>query len=116
MTIVVGKPVPTGCNQATLRGRFPGWSAPDLALLRELWAAGVALADIAGRLGRSREAVRSRARRMRLAPRRARRGIPMPAAAERACLNCHAPFASQGPHHRLCDACREGSGDFRVAL
>src|SRR5271163_1388160 len=34
-----------------------GWDAEDVALLRELWAAGQSAAQIAGRLGYSRNAV-----------------------------------------------------------
>jgi hypothetical protein len=29
-----------------------------------------------------------------------------PARRERHCLNCNGSFLSQGPHNRLCDACR----------
>jgi hypothetical protein len=30
-----------------------------------------------------------------------------PATTTRACLRCDRTFASEGPHHRLCGACRE---------
>lgn len=103
-----------------LEGKAVGWSPEELALLRQLWTAGLALAEIARRLGRSAEAVRSRARRLRLAPRRwRRRGLAVPALAgsERACLCCTAEFVSEGPHNRLCDTCRASAdGDYRVAL
>ena len=26
---------------------------------------------------------------------------------ERPCITCRRPFLSEGPHHRMCDACRE---------
>ncbi|MEQ9639798.1 MAG: hypothetical protein RIM84_07195 [Alphaproteobacteria bacterium] len=87
--------------------------------MSRLWNAGIALAEIAGRLGRSAEAVRSRARRLRLAPRRRRRGAATvaPGGIERNCLCCTAEFVSEGPHNRLCDTCRGSADpDFRVAL
>jgi len=34
-----------------------GWDAEDLALLKKLWASGQSAAQIAGRLGHSRNAV-----------------------------------------------------------
>lgn len=102
-------------------GRFTGgdgWRRDELNMLRDLWAAGATLVEIARRLGRSVEAVRSRARRLCLAPRRARRDMPVSAGRERPCLCCTAPFVSQGPHNRLCETCRGdgGDGDYRVAL
>ena len=95
---------------------WASWSADDLRLLRDMWAAGATLAAIAARLGRSAEAVRSRARRLRLSPRRARRDTAAaPAGRERPCLNCATRFVSQGPHNRLGDPCRErDDGDFRL--
>lgn len=106
-------------NESTTIPEFVGWRPDELTLLRQLWTAGTALAEIAGRLGRSTEAVRSRARRLRLTPRRNRRGSVGVAAVgvERSCLTCTAEFVSEGPHNRLCDTCRSGAdADYRVAL
>ena len=51
-----------------------------------------------------------------LAPRPARN-----AGRTRACLTCDAPFRSDGPHHRMCSACRSNASEvmgeaYRVAL
>ena len=44
------------------------------------------------------------------AGRRWARGRRERVATERSCLCCGRKFRSQGPHHRMCDRCREGDG------
>jgi hypothetical protein len=97
---------------------MPGadWTLAECELLTRLWRAGRPLLEIAAALRRSPEAVRSRARRLKLAPRRLRRAGAA-AGRLRPCLCCGARFRSEGPHHRLCEVCRQAGGpDFRVAL
>lgn len=105
-------------NTNTSIARPNGWNADELRLVRDLWLAGATLSAIAARLGRTPEAVRSRVRRLCLAPRRSRRGAVAAAAGQaRTCLCCAGRFLSQGPHNRLCDPCRaRGDADYRVAL
>jgi GcrA cell cycle regulator len=43
---------------------FMSWDAKDVALLKELWAAGYSAGQIAGRLGHSRNAVSAKLKRM----------------------------------------------------
>lgn len=35
---------------------------------------------------------------------------------ERACMTCHRSFMSEGPHHRMCDACRRSTADIPAKM
>ena len=39
-----------------------------------------------------------------------------PALRRRACLRCRDPFASEGPHHRMCSRCRSQSSKPTLAM
>jgi len=98
------------------------WSAVEDAALRAAVESGLNFAELAGRLpGRTDLAVIGRLRQLGLADRiagpRPRRKKSMVSRHSRRtrqyrpCLTCRQMFRSEGPHNRLCDACREQIAD-----
>ncbi len=48
---------------------------------------------------------------------RERQGSPIPKRTIRPCMSCGKPVKSEGPHHRMCNPCRNKSNDnYGVAL
>ena len=89
--------------------RRAAWSNADLAQLARAREAGTPVAQIARELGRTEPAVMCQLERIRhpsTSPRAQRRQHTT----RRPCLACRRLFNSEGPHHRLCDACRRNTG------
>lgn len=86
--------------RASVREPRRNWSPEEDAILAQMLARRAPVSEIARALARSVEAVTARRHYRNIWPSRARRGI------ERPCLCCKTKFVSQGPHNRLCGACR----------
>ncbi len=81
----------------------------DSHALRALRAAGATYREIADLTGLSLAAINWR---LNGSPRAALTVKPRRSKAacqERKCLTCGKPFASEGPHNRMCDSCRRKS-------
>lgn len=88
------------------RARDTDWPAADVATLRAGHAAGLRLAPLAARLGRSPAAVRCKARALGLGFRRGRQpgeAQPRKPVSPRPCMSCGGVVRE--PAHRLCAAC-----------
>ena len=83
--------------------RYRAWRPEEEAAAQRMRAAGKTIAEIGEALDRSLTSVDSCLR--RLEDRRSKPLKPKKAA-NRPCMCCRKPFASQGAHHRLCDRCR----------
>ena len=81
------------CNQS----QSP-WSTTEIRTLSRLWAEGLSLETISGRLGRSPGSVRGAAQRHQLG----RRGGPE----ARNCLWCSGLFQPEHRHNRVCPRCK----------
>ena len=77
------------------RSKKSSWPQADVELFDSMLAAGRSVAEIAVVLGRSLSSVAGRF--AALKPRGCK---------TRDCMCCRRPFASEGPHHRLCPTCR----------
>ena len=80
------------------------WSADDERLLRDLVNMGTPRKEIAERLGRTYDSVRTQIKRLGLGKWMAQ--TPPEQKMVRPCLCCGQAFLSEGPHNRLCTACR----------
>ena len=90
------------------RGPSRKWTRQELAALRQMLADGVTYAKIAQHLRRSPDAVREKAEDMHAHEQCARQTTTHgpPRARPRKCLKCQQMFDSDGPHNRICDACK----------
>jgi hypothetical protein len=91
------------------------WSDAEVALLVELLDQGTSTEEAARLIGRSVSATISKRKQFKLRDKtrgtyNACRGYTRPVkdnqTAPRPCLCCEIPFASEGPHNRLCQNCR----------
>ncbi|MXX88296.1 MAG: hypothetical protein F4213_08525 [Boseongicola sp. SB0677_bin_26] len=100
--------------------RRKSWTEDEVGTLIELWIEGQSVDDISCRLQRTSMSVQVKASRLNLPPRDATRGRLK--ARVRPCLVCSTLFFSEGPHHRVCDACKKcedwqgGAGEVVLGL
>jgi hypothetical protein len=73
------------------------WTEPEDTELKSLLASGLARSVIAQRLGRPESSIHTRVAHFALKP----------ATKRRQCMCCGNQFSSEGPHNRLCAACRK---------
>lgn len=78
------------------------WKEHDDARLMRMIGAGIPVSTIAERMGRTELAVIARRHTIELS----QSSNPAPADRRRKCMNCGHQFRSDGPHNRLCTACR----------
>lgn len=97
-------------EQAKSRWRGEGsrpWSASDDGLLMEGQALSFTPVELAVLLGRTPGAVRMRIATLQRRAQTAAEESRMAARGRtRPCMRCAVPFASEGPHNRMCDPCR----------
>ena len=82
---------------------YRAWRPEEETAALEMRAAGKTVGEISVALDRSMTSIETLLRRIKGRQNPPRRPT---ATANRPCLCCGKPFASQGAHHRLCDRCR----------
>lgn len=92
-----------GFPDGTMRRK--SWTEHEVDTLIKLWIKGQSVDDISVRLQRTSMSVQVKASRLNLPPRDGPRGRLK--ARVRPCLVCGTQFFSDGPHHRICDACKK---------
>lgn len=87
------------------------WSEKEVRILIAMWQKNE-IEEIVKALDRNKNAISIKASRLGLPPRahtKSEKAVRTsnPKARIRPCLSCQTPFYSEGPHHRICDKCKD---------